>query len=175
MCCQIIMPTKIFIQSLLIVSLLTSSVMSYGQSPSIDLKDSENKVFIIGDDGGVYERLVAGCPDMLLSVSGNSMEEAYRIWTDMMMEVQKQAEENQFDINGVKIWINVFWHADGSIDKIVYYPKPTSKNLDFEKLTVFLDEFSHNYTLPITFSRCFSHYGSASFPLFMNSEAAADK
>lgn len=147
---------------------MTSSVYSQ------ELTNTENQknVYIIGEDGGKYESMVASCPDMLLTVAGNSMDEAFMLWTDMLIEMQKFSEETSFDLSGVKVWINTFWNEDGSINAIVYYPKPTSRNMDFEELTDFFNLFAQNYVLPKEHAKCFSHYGSASFPVYVRNEQA---
>lgn len=123
------------------------------------------KVMLIGEENGYYEELVEECNTLLLSVTDNSMMAAFDNWTEMLSEMEASADKDGFDIKGVKLWINVFWNEDGSINKVFYYPKPNSKNMDFEKLSYFLEHFANAYTFPITSEACFSHYGSASFPV----------
>jgi len=122
-------------------------------------------VSLIGDNETEYEQTISECPSLLLSVADNSMDKAYSLWTDMLSEAEKQASLTGLDLKGAKIWINLFWEADGSIKSIVYYPKPNSKNMDFTQVTSFFEDFAQNYTLPQNHSGCFSHYGSASFPV----------
>ena len=106
------------------------------------------------------------CPTPLLYIVDNSMDEAYNLWTSMLAKMEASASDQGLDIRGVKVWMNLFWEADGSIKKIVYYPKPNSKNMDFERLTTFLEGFAEVYNLDISNETCFSHYGSATFPVF---------
>ncbi len=82
----------------------------------------------------------------------------------MLHEMENHADSLGFDIKGIKMWLNVFWSEDGSIKRLVYYPKPNSKNIDFSKLTNFLAAFVQSYQFTLTANECFSHYGSASFP-----------
>jgi len=124
------------------------------------------KVFIIGEYERVYEDMVLECNSHLLNVCEGSMDDAYNIWLTMLSEIEAYAKLKNFDINGVKMWITAYWNADGTLKHLVYYPKPSSRNMDFEKLSEFLDDFSETYTLPKKHSKCFSHYGSASFPTF---------
>jgi len=119
---------------------------------------------LIGEQDEYYEQLVTDCSSMLLSVTGNSMDKAYSSWTSMLSDMETTAADEGFDIKGVKLWINCFWNEDGSIRKIFYYPKPTSKNMDFEQLTTFLEVFSSTYIFPVSNDSCYSHYGSGSFP-----------
>lgn len=128
-------------------------------------QDGVSKVSMIGDDEQSYERLSAECPTMLLEVTSNQMDQAYKSWTGMLVDMQEQADQHEIDIKGVKVWLNVFWAADGSITGITYYPKPTCKNIDFKSLTLFLEDFAQEYTLDLNYENCFAHYGSASFPI----------
>ena len=122
-------------------------------------------VSLIGDNEKEYEKTIAECPSLLLEVAGNSMDNAYKLWTDMLADIETFASESSVDLKGTKIWINLFWNSDGTVNKIVYYPKPNSKNMDFAQVTNVLEDFAAKYTLPINHEGCFSHYGSASFPV----------
>ncbi len=129
-------------------------------------QEINNKVSLIGDDEKTYESIILECPALLLQVTDNSMDTAFKLWTNMLSEMETSASAEGLDLRGMKIWINLFWEADGSIKKIVYYPKPNSKNMDFEKVTSFFQQFSKSYIIPIEHSSCFSHFGSAAFPVF---------
>ena len=86
----------------------------------------------------------------------------------MISTMEAFALEKSFEIKGVKLWLTAYWNQDGTIKHLVYYPKPNSKNMDFQELTAFLNEFSGFYKLPVNSASCFSHYGSANFPSFAN-------
>jgi len=143
---------------LLITFLFVCICLSNGQvnSPMVSL---------IGYDEVGYEQAISECPSLLLEVAGNSMDNAYKLWIDMLSEIETSASESGVDLKGAKIWINLFWESDGSIKKVVYYPKPKSKNMDFSQVTNVLEKISKNYNLPIGHTGCFSHFGSASFPV----------
>lgn len=133
--------------------------------------DSTSKlpiVFLISEDDKAYGELVSSTPTLLLEVCNNAMDEAYKKWVYMMADIEDHAEKVGFEIKGLKIWINVFWNADGSIDHIVYYPKPNSKHIDYSTFTNFLNEFAKSYQMDLTASKDFVHYGSASFPTFVH-------
>lgn len=125
-------------------------------------------MFWIGEYEEKYEKLSVTCERKLLSICGESMEMAYAKWMRVLSDIEKYSEEVEFDIKGLKIWINVFWNPDGTIRHIVYYPKPNSKNFpdNFEKLTAFFIEFVDQYKSPITDDACFSHNGTANFPIY---------
>lgn len=122
------------------------------------------RTFLIGENEDYYEQLVKDHNVLLLNVCSNSMEKAYSNWVTIMTDLEDYAEDRSFDLKGTKIWINVFWNTDGSIKHIVYYPKPTSKNMDFDLLSSFLSDFCASYQFELNYEKPFSHYGSASFP-----------
>ena len=128
-------------------------------------QEANNKVALIGENEKEYEQLMMECSSPLLYVAGNSMDDAYDIWTQMLASMTTKAEDQGLDIKGVKIWINLFWEADGSIKKILYYPKPKSKNMDFKQLTAFFQTFADSYNLDLDYESCFSHHGTAVFPV----------
>ncbi len=123
---------------------------------------------MIGEHEFEYEELVKSCDILLLDICQDSMQLAYTNWLTMLNEMEIYAESNNFDIKGIKIWLNVFWNKDGKINKLVYYPKPNSRNIDFSTLTEFFQTFLAKHTFPIEVESCFSHYGSATFPTFAN-------
>lgn len=138
---------------------LAVSVFTFGQT-------ADAKVSLIGEDEKAYESVIAECPSLLLQVTENSMDEAYKHWTSMLSQMETSAAETGLDLKGTKLWINLFWEADGSIKQIVYYPKPNSKNMDFDLVTEFFEKFAADFHMPVTHEECFSHYGSASFPVY---------
>ena len=93
----------------------------------------------------------------------------------MLHELEKFSDNNGFDIRGVKLWINVFWSKDGKIDHLVFYPKPNSKNTDYDVLTKVMTGFVTDYQFPMHSSNPYSHYGSASFPTFVNYKGNQEK
>ena len=132
--------------------------------------ESSSKIpvtFLISEDDAAYGELVVNTPTSLLEVCGNAMDVAYAKWIYMLADMEEAAEAQGFDIKGLKIWMNVFWNADGSIDHFVYYPKPNSKNIDYSEFTAFLTKFAKTYVLDVDSDKGFAHYGSASFPTFV--------
>ena len=128
--------------------------------------DTLPPVFLIGEHEFEYEAKVKDCDKLLLEVCQDSMQLAYKHWLLMLHDMENYADTEAFDIKGIKIWLNVFWDQDGTINKIVYYPKPNSRNADFTELTAFLEKFILQYQFPLDYKSCFSHYGSATFPTF---------
>lgn len=133
------------------------------------------KVFIIGEEERRYEAIIQQYSLMLFQVCNNSMEEAYDYWNMLLQDMELKAQKMNIDIKGVKIWMNVFWNANGQIDYIVYHPKPNSKNMNYHELTTFFTQFISQYQLPLKANQKFSHYGSASFPIFNKSNLAQEK
>ena len=134
-----------------------------GQQPN---KDALPSVFFIGEFEEEYERLSVNCERKLLNNCGESMELAYAKWMGLLSDIEGYSDQMNFDLKGIKIWINVFWNSDGTIKHLVYFPKPNSKNMDWDELTVFFDSFLAQYQSPIIDQVCFSHNGSANFPIY---------
>lgn len=127
-------------------------------------QDTLPAVFMIGDFELEYESLVVECSDILLNVCDDSMEEAYEHWLLMLHDIEKYAVEQETEIRGVKLWLNVFWNTDGTIKHLVFYPKPNCRNMDFSQLSLFFEDFIIDYNFTKDNANCFAHYGSASFP-----------
>jgi len=123
-------------------------------------------VKMIGDDEVLQSELNIECADILVQINGMTMRSAYTVWLSMLSDLEAFAKKMEYDINGVKLWLNVYWHPDGSIRQIIFYPKPNSRNIDFKQLANLINSYAQSYNLPVTHSQCFSHYGSASFPTF---------
>ncbi|NNF33197.1 MAG: hypothetical protein HKN68_03765 [Saprospiraceae bacterium] len=121
-------------------------------------------VYLIGEHEAEYETMISNHKELLLGVCNNSMDLAYEKWSGMLSQMEQYADSIDYDIKGVKVWINIFWAQDGTIRHIVYYPKPNSKNIDFDRFTIFLKDFIGLYQMEVEAPSGFSHYGSASFP-----------
>jgi len=119
-------------------------MMSFGAIAQSDTAVSA-KAFLIGENEKHFESLVSEHGEQLLNVCKNNMNKAYKLWVSLLKDLERFANDKEFDLKGTKIWINLFWNADGSIRNIVYYPKPNSKNMDFALLSDFLSDFAFSY------------------------------
>ena len=122
------------------------------------------KVFQIGEYEDQYGLLYETYHDILLSVCGDDMTLAFDKWMDMIAEMEAYAQQIDFDLNGVKIWLKVFWNEDGTIQHISFYRKPNSINVDVAEMSAFLSSFMNRYKMPINTNLKFTHNGSAQFP-----------
>ena len=124
------------------------------------------QVFLIGEYEDAFKKLMPEHPQLLLSVCGDDMDFAYEKWLDMLVAIEDFAKEVAYDIRGLKVYLYVFWNADGSIEHLAFYPKPNSRNVPVKELTAFFKEFSREYRFNIETDSGFSHYGSATFPTY---------
>ena len=136
---------------------------------------SSKKVFMIGEYQETYDKIMMEYKSHLLEVCDNSMDNAYQKWSGVLYDLEKYVIAEDFDIRGVKLWMNVFFNKNGKIDYLVFYPKPVSKNMNYEKLEDILEKFVINYKSGITSEKSFSHYGSASFPVFYSTYKRDDE
>jgi hypothetical protein len=84
----------------------------------------------------------------------------------MLSDMEAEGQKNGFNLGGVKMWMQVYFDKDGSIDNIGFFLKPNSKNIDQAELSVFLEKFARQYKFPIDAASKFSHYTAVSFPVF---------
>lgn len=122
------------------------------------------KVFILGEHESAYEKLNIDYPVMLLTACNGDMDLAYQKWLSMLTEMEAYATLINYDIKGVKVWLNVFWNQDGTVKHIAYHLKQNSRNIDTAEFTAFLISFMGKYKFPLINNEKYSHYGSASFP-----------
>jgi hypothetical protein len=123
------------------------------------------KVFTLGEYENAYEKVIPNY-DQLLVACDNDMKVAFEKWLSMMMEMEAYAKTIDFDLKGIKLWIHVFWNANGSIEHMGYHLKPNSRNIDVEELNAFFSSFSNQYEFPLLTDSKFSHYTTVSFPVF---------
>ncbi len=122
------------------------------------------KVFILGEHEKAYEQLNLNYSVMLLTACNGDMDFAYKKWLSMLNEMEAYGTLINYDIKGVKVWLNVFWNVDGTVKHIAYHLKQNSRNIDTAEFTAFLSSFINHYKFPLVTDKKYSHYGSASFP-----------
>ncbi len=133
--------------------------------------DSLPTVFALGQyDGPPFEKLKSEHETQLLTICRNQMEMAYYLWVHVLKHIETESVKTGFDLNGVKLWLYIFWNKDGSIRNIAFFPKPNSKNFKTEDMTTFFTGFCKNYKFPMGADMPFSHYSTANFPVMVEKE-----
>ncbi len=122
------------------------------------------KVFLIGEYEDQYGLLYEVYHDLLLSVCHDDMNLAFDKWMHMLADMEAYANDIDFNLNGVKVWLKVFWDEDGSIRYLSYYLKPNSLNINTSELSAFFTSFINRYQMPIETNLKYTHNGSAQFP-----------
>lgn len=123
------------------------------------------KVFLLGEHEQEYERLVADYDASLLDVCDHDMQRAFKKWVSMLTEMEAYSKQVNYDMNGVKFWLHVFWKADGRVSHIAYHLRPNSRNIDTNELSTFLSEFISQYRFPLATDKNYAHYSTAYFPM----------
>ena len=123
-------------------------------------------VFLIGEYETQYTEAIQSYETLLITACENDMELAYSKWVSMLEEMEAYSDEIDYDLKGLKVWINIFWEPDGTISHLGYYLKTVSKNIDVEELSAFFKSFINNYRFPMAYDKKYSHFGTASFPVF---------
>ena len=126
------------------------------------------EVFLIGEYEDQYLALSKQHPAIFMSVYNNDIDKAFRGWSNMLMDMEDYAANINFDMKGVKLWINLYFNADGSIEHLAFYPKPNSRNLPVEHLAAFFKTFIRDYKMDVKSEKAFQHSASAAFPTFFH-------
>ena len=126
------------------------------------------EVFLIGEYEDQYLALSKQHPAIFMSVYNNDIDKAFRGWSNMLMDMEDYAANINFDMKGVKLWINLYFNADGSIEHLAFYPKPNSRNLPVEHLAAFFKTFIRDYQMDVKSEKAFQHSASAAFPTFFH-------
>lgn len=162
-----------------IVTMIFSLIFCLGiaQSPTQNPRTISElpKVFLIGEYEGLYSGLYKAYPGILLHQTGNDMELAFQKWLQMLYAMEDHAQKIDYDLKGVKVWLQVFYDKSGTIDHILFFKKPLSKNLPDAELVAFFKSFMRDFHLPIDAVENFNHSGSASFPTYGHSPLEANK
>ena len=139
---------------------------AFAQSPDRNSTDTSSipGVFLIGEYEDQYLALSKEHPAVFMSVYGNDIDRAFRGWSDMLMDMEDYAADLDFDIKGVKLWFNIYFNADGTIQHLAFYPKPNSRNVPIEHLAAFFKNFIGHYRFPVKAEKAYHHSASAGFP-----------
>jgi len=125
-------------------------------------------VFLIGEHEDQYLPLAQEHPGSFMALYNNDINLAYRGWSELLMDIEDYAIDLDFDIKGVKLWLNIYFNADGTISNLAFFPKPNSRNVPNDQLVGFFKNFIRQYHLSETAEVGFQHSASASFPTFFH-------
>lgn len=128
------------------------------------LPDTMPRIFMLGDQEKEFEALQMEYEYSLLSVCNNDYDSSFVQWVMMLKQMEDYGDSIDFDLKGIKMWVQVFWDADGSIRHIGYYLKPNSKNIRKEEIAAFFKGFINQYKSSLVSNRKYSNYASANFP-----------
>ncbi len=147
---------------------LLFSILSFMIIAQVGTSQSEMPtVFLLGENEKGYEQLARDYSQSLLEASNNDIRKAFNYWIDMMSAMDDYADKVRFDLKGVKVWLHVFWSADGKIDHLGYILRPDSRNVNTAELSAFFSSFTRSYRFPLKSQKKFNHYTGASFPTFV--------
>ena len=117
------------------ISILFLGVFCFAQGKNVDQQlvkiDSTSlpKVFILGEYEKSYEKLFDAHSTVLLEVCNDNMDTAFDKWLSMLKDMEDYANSIDYDLKGIKVWLNIFWNEDGSIRHIAYHLKVNSRNI----------------------------------------------
>lgn len=136
--------------------------------PAYSQDTSRPAVFLLGDNEQLYNDLAIEYSQTLLEAGGNDLQLAFNHWLNLMVEVEAHADQIKYDVNGIKLWLHVFFNADGSIEHIGYLLRDDSKNVDTSELSAFFKSFMNKgKKIAVTSGKKFSFYTGATFPTYV--------
>jgi hypothetical protein len=154
---------------LLTLILGMSLICISGMNAPLEMNESIQKnprVFIISENEMLFEELSKEYSKLMLEACNNDINKSSSEWVNMLLQMQKYSKLWGFDrLSGVKVWIKVFCDKRGRIKHIAYAVKPSSRTVDTELFSKFLERFIRVHRMKIRTSSNFSHYTSASFPV----------
>lgn len=125
-------------------------------------------IFEIGKDEQNYKQICDAYPETLLTWKRDDYTQSALLWFDFLKSMETYSESIQFNLNGLKLWLHIFWNEKGGIDYMGYYIHPESRQIDKVELNAFLNAFSRLASKPDFKSGMkISHYTSATFPTFV--------
>jgi hypothetical protein len=131
---------------------------------SVQVDSSGPKVFVLGDDEEWVTQLTKKHPALMITVFDNNMDNAYSKWVEVLADMEDYANRINYDIRGVKLWLNIYWNKNGVIENIGFYLKPNSRNVKPEDLMAFFTSYLKNQKIRIPYHLAYYHNGSATFP-----------
>jgi len=153
---------KYLISITLILILESAHAQSHVQSTGIP------EVFLIGEYEDRYLELSEQHPEMFMTVYNNDLDQAFKGWSEFLMDIEDYATDLKFDIKGTKLWMNIYFNPDGTISNLAFFPKPNSRNIPEDQLVTFFKNFVRQYRFLETSDKGFQHSASASFPTFFH-------
>ena len=151
-----------------LLSITLTLILGSAQSQPYAQSARAPEVFLIGQYEDQYLLLSEDHPQPFLDVYDNNIEQAFKGWSELLMDIEDHATNVQFDLKGVKLWLNIWFNPDGTISHLAYYPKPNSRNIPEDQLTAFFKTFVRQYHFLEKSNQGFQHSASASFPTFFH-------
>jgi len=124
-----------------------------------------NRVFTFDENVGLSDSLTLLYDNSLFQICNNDFNEAQDAWINLLLEMEAYSDVINFDLKGIKLWIQLFWDEDGKIKYIGYQLKPESRFVKNEDLKAFFSSFINNYHFPKVTKKKFNHSGNITFPL----------
>jgi hypothetical protein len=132
---------------ILFLSFLAFTTFLFGKNASTTSVDSTNlpKAFLLGEYTAAYEKVQKTRSISLFEYCNNDTDQAFDRWARFLIAMEMYAESINYDIKGIKMFMEVCWETDGKIKYIAYAPKGDSRNVATAELTGFMKSFSKNY------------------------------
>ncbi|MFZ4543359.1 MAG: hypothetical protein ACOYOA_04865 [Saprospiraceae bacterium] len=155
------MKSLLFLATFWVWSISSFAIGAGGVPDSLQLP----KVFILGEHEKDFEKLQNQYSTSLLSICGYNPDATFDKWAQFLIDMEDYSESINYDLKGVKMWIEVFWQPNGSVKHIAYALKPQSRNVETKELSAFMSSFIGHYKPRFQPNKKISHSSHAFFPL----------
>lgn len=125
-------------------------------------------VLVIGESSHDFERLNEDYAQLLLTACEGNMHKAFGEWKGLFVSFEHYARAEGVSLDGVKLWVKVFWSPEGKIDHIAFDVKPQSRKVSRAQLMQLYEGFMRTYRdleVSVAAEARYSHYGSIAFPV----------
>jgi hypothetical protein len=148
----------------ILILLFITVLCNFSNAQSVDSTKILPKVFLLGDYTSAHAKVHDKHPTSLFEFCKFDTEQAFDKWARFIIAMETYAESINYDIKGVKVWIEVCWENDGKIKYIAYAPKPDSRNISLPELSAFFKSFTSNYQPQFAPSKLIVQNSQANFP-----------
>ena len=145
---------------------LLSLIMLYGFCTAATAQeDNMPVVSVLGTNEEAYDALFATYNHSLFGVCNDDLDSTYRAWEGLLLDMERYAEEINFDLKGIHLRLSVFCQVDGAINHLTFSLLPSSRNIALAELTAFFKQFVQHSKWTINANKAFYHDGQAGFPV----------
>ncbi|MGB3547041.1 MAG: hypothetical protein WBA17_08695 [Saprospiraceae bacterium] len=131
---------------------------------AVSAQEKVPTIFQLSDVEKLNAQLQEQYPQDFFTAVDNDFGRAEGIYLEVMKSVDAFARSINYDIDGMKVWIQFFIGTDGSIQHLGFQLRPESRNMDVSEIKAFFKAYIEKNRFPLTADQPFNYYTRATFP-----------